>query len=165
MPLHMVELIEEALGEAGVKLAGAKVAVLGVAYLEESDDTRNTPAAALCSLLQARGAKVVAHDPYVRQQDWLQVLGSMLQVPLVRDLAEALRGADAAVIVTRHREYVDLANQTIGEWTDNPQSAIRNPKSEIWQLMRTPVIVDGRNVFDGHACARAGLTYKGIGKG
>jgi len=161
MPGHMVKLIEEALGEAGVKLAGAMVAVLGVAYLEDSDDTRNTPAAALCSLLQARGAQVVAHDPYVRQQDWLEAGGG--GVPLTRDLAEALQGADCAAIVTRHRAYVDWANQ-VCEMADSPKSAIHNPQSAIWG-MRTAVIVDGRNVFAAQACARAGLTYKGIGKG
>jgi UDP-N-acetyl-D-mannosaminuronic acid dehydrogenase len=162
MPLHMVGLIEEALGEAGVELAGAKVAVLGVAYLENSDDTRNTPAAPLAALLRSRGAKVVAHDPYVREQDWVEAGGA--GIPLTRDLTAALTGADCAAIVTRHREYVDWASQMC-EMADNPKSAIRNPQSEIWRLMRTPVIVDGRNVFDADACARAGLIYRGIGKG
>jgi UDP-N-acetyl-D-mannosaminuronic acid dehydrogenase len=165
MPGHLVELTEEALAEAGVKLAGARAAVLGVAYLENSDDTRNTPAVPLIRELLARGAEVVAHDPYVRQEEWLQVSGSMFQVPLTRDLAEALRGADAAVIVTRHQEYVDLANQTMGEQTANPQSPSRNPKFEVWRLMRTPTLVDGRNVFDDKACRQNGITYRGIGKG
>ncbi|MBC8449567.1 MAG: nucleotide sugar dehydrogenase, partial [Chloroflexi bacterium] len=71
MPLHMVELIEDALAEAGMGLAGSKIAVLGVAYLENSDDTRNTPAVPLIRRLLARGAEVVAHDPYVRQEEWL----------------------------------------------------------------------------------------------
>ena len=171
MPLHMVELIEEALGEAGVKPAGAKVAVLGVAYLENSDDTRNTPAAPLAALLRARGVRVVAHDPYVRERDWVKSGGD--GVPLTRDLAEALQGADCASVVTRHREYVDLANQTKGEWSDNPQPPIGNPQSvlspaegsAIWGLMRRQVIVDGRNVFDAGACRVAGIIYRGVGKG
>jgi len=177
MPLHMVELIEEALEEAGVKLAGSKVAVLGVAYLEDSDDTRNTPAAALCSLLQARGAQVVAHDPYVRQQDWVEAGGT--GILLTRDLTAALTGADCAAIVTRHRAYVDWANQVCQMAHNpksairaahgppprgNPQSAIRNPQSAILE-MRIPVIVDGRNVFDAGACRVAGIIYRGVGKG
>jgi UDP-N-acetyl-D-mannosaminuronic acid dehydrogenase len=155
MPLHVVELIEEALEEAGVKLAGAKVAVLGVAYLEDSDDTRNTPAAALCSLLQARGAQVVAHDPYVREQDWVEAGGT--GILLTRDLTAALMGADCAAIVTRHREYVALANQ---------QSS-KSAGGLAWmkKLMRAAVIVDGRHVFDAPACAQVGLIYRGIGKG
>ncbi|HEC35653.1 MAG TPA: nucleotide sugar dehydrogenase [Anaerolineae bacterium] len=145
MPLHMVELIEEALGEAGVELAGAKVAVLGVAYLEDSDDTRNTPAAPLAALLRARGAKVVAHDPYVRERDWVESGGD--SVPLTRDLAEALEGADCAAIVTRHRPYLDLDLEQVGS------------------LMRTPVLVDGRNAFDGEVCGQNGIVYRGVGKG
>ena len=163
MPLHMVELIEGALAEAGVEVAGAKVAVLGVAYLEDSDDTRNTPAAPLAALLRARGAQVMAHDPYVRERDWVESGGE--GIPLTRDLAEALRGADCAAIVTRHREYVDWANQMVGEQAGNSQSTIRNPQSEIWGLMRTPVVVDGRNVFDGEVCRQNGVVYRGIGKG
>jgi len=171
MPLHMVELIEDALAEAGRPLAGAKVAVLGVAYLENSDDTRNTPAVPLIRELLTRGAEVVAHDPYVRDDDWRMANSEWQEAPLVRDLSEALRGADAAVIVTRHKEYVDWANQTMAEWTDNPKSAIRNPQFEIRnpksaiQGMRTPVLVDGRDVFDGEICERNGIIYRGVGKG
>ena len=69
MPAHMLALMKEALAEAGRKLAGARVILLGVAYLENADDTRNTPAAALAKLPLARGAEVVAHDPYVRDAD------------------------------------------------------------------------------------------------
>ena len=70
MPLHMADLVEEALTGAGLALAAARVTVLGVAYLEDSDDTRNTPAAPLIRALAQRGAHVIAHDPYVRLADW-----------------------------------------------------------------------------------------------
>ena len=145
MPRHMMELIEEALGEAGVELAGSKVAVLGVAYLEDSDDTRNTPAAPLAALLRTRGAEVVAHDPYVRERDWVESGGD--GVPLTRDLTEALEGVDCAAIVTRHRPYLDF------------------PLEQVRSLMRTPVLLDGRNVLDGEVCKQKGIVYRGIGKG
>jgi UDP-N-acetyl-D-mannosaminuronic acid dehydrogenase len=82
MPLHMADLVQEALTATTVganpvfaptpaqPLAGARIAVLGVAYLEDSDDTRNTPAAPLIRALCARGATVVVHDPYVRLADF-----------------------------------------------------------------------------------------------
>ena len=131
------------------------MAVLGVAYLENSDDTRNTPAAPLAALLRARGARVVAHDLYVRERDWMESGGN--GVPLTRDLAEALRGADCAAIVTRHREYVELANRQI--------SKSAGGSAWVKELMRTPLVVDGRNVFHREACERRGIVYRGVGKG
>ena len=59
MPLHTADLVRDALAEAGRPLAGAKVAVLGLSYLENSDDTRNTPALPLVRTLRARGARVI----------------------------------------------------------------------------------------------------------
>jgi UDP-N-acetyl-D-mannosaminuronic acid dehydrogenase len=147
MPGHLVVLIEDGLAEAGCELAGAKVVLLGVSYLENADDTRNTPAAMLAKLLQARGAEVVAHDPYVREADWQRALGDGAGVPLTGDLWKALEGADCAALVTRHREYEAL---DLGRLRD---------------AMGGSVLVDGRNVFDLEACAQAGLVYRGVGKG
>lgn len=138
MPLHLVELTEQALNERGVHIAQAKIAVLGVAYLEDSDDTRNTPAAPVIEALQRKGATVVAHDPYVRELEGYE---------LTRNLEQALRQADAAVIVTKHKPYfsLDLA------W--------------LREVMRTPILIDGRNVFEAATVRSAGFTYKAIGKG
>jgi UDP-N-acetyl-D-mannosaminuronic acid dehydrogenase len=147
MPGHMAALIEDALTEAGRGLAGAKVALLGVAYLENADDARNTPSAALARLLLARGAEVVAHDPYVRRADWQRALGQGVQVPLTDDLWDALGRADCAALVTRHRGYqaLDLGRAK--------------------EVMRTPALVDGRNVFDLARCAEAGFVARAVGKG
>jgi UDP-N-acetyl-D-mannosaminuronic acid dehydrogenase len=146
MPAHMLKLIRESLHERGLKLGGARVAILGVSYLENADDTRNTPAAALAQLLIEHGAQVVAHDPYVRTPDWKRVLGDGYDVPLTADLGEALAGADCAALVTRHREYetVDL------RWVKD--------------VMGTPVLVDGRNVFDPAECGSEGLVFRAVGK-
>jgi len=138
MPRHLVELAVQALAEQGVPLDKAKIAVLGVAYLEDSDDTRNTPAAVVIDVLQERCAAVVAHDPYVRELDGYE---------LTRDLDMALQDADAALIVTRHKPYYELD--------------LAHVKSQ----MRTPILIDGRNVFDGERVRAAGFVYKAIGKG
>ena len=163
MPLHMAQLVEEALAAVGRSVTSSRIAVLGVAYLEDSDDTRNTPAVPLIRELLAKGAEVVAHDPYVRQEEWLQV--SVFQVELMQDLTESLRGVDAAVIITRHREYGELARGRISKST-NPQTG-RSAGGLAWmrELMRTPVIVDGRNVFDRSDCEQSGFVYRGVGKG
>ena len=137
MPQHLANLAIQALDEQGVDLDEAKVAVLGVAYLEDSDDTRNTPAILVIEALQARCGSVVAHDPYVRELDGYE---------LTRDLALALKEADAAVIVTRHRPYFEMDLDWLRE------------------TMRTPILIDGRNVFDAAAVRAAGFVYKAIGK-
>ncbi len=154
MPAHVAELTRQALAEDGQTLAGARVAVLGVAYLEEADDTRNTPAIPLIERLLEAGAHVVAHDPYVRvgdtewleaQAHWRAVYGQ--EVALTRDLETALRGADAAVLVTRHQAYRAWDWAQVGGW------------------MRGRAVVDGRNVWDAAACRAAGFVYRGVGKG
>lgn len=66
MPRHMYRLIEGALEEKGIPIREAKVTILGVAYLENSDDTRNTPAYTLIQELEARGTEIVTHDPMCR---------------------------------------------------------------------------------------------------
>jgi UDP-N-acetyl-D-mannosaminuronic acid dehydrogenase len=136
MPTHMADLTEEGLTEAGQQLEGAKIAILGVAFLENSDDTRNTPSKPLYELLVKKGAKPVLHDPYVRDFD----------IPFTKDLNAAIEDADAIALVTRHKEYLSLNLNSI--------------KTQ----MRTPVLVDGRNVYKKEICEKAGFIYKGVGK-
>jgi UDP-N-acetyl-D-mannosaminuronic acid dehydrogenase len=137
MPVHVVDMVEEALAEHGKKLRGSKVAILGVAFLENCDDTRNTPSAAIYKELKKRGAKPMLHDPIVRDFD----------LPFTKDLDEALSNADAIILSTKHKEYVKLDLK----W--------------LRSKLATPVLVDGRNAFSIDAAAKAGLTYRGIGKG
>jgi len=155
MPGHMLALVEEALAEAGQGLAGARVAVLGVSYLEDADDTRNTPAVPLIVALHERGAAVVAHDPYVSEHEWRLAWPAEPGAALTADLGAALAGADCAVIVTRHQAYRDLA-------AGNP-----GPAGLGWLKARLgrPVLVDGRNVFERAECEAAGFVYRGVGKG
>ena len=137
MPVHVVDLVEDALKEHGKKLKGAKVAVLGVAFLENSDDTRNTPSAKIYEELKKRGAKPVLHDPVVRD----------FELPFTSDLDEALENADAVVLSTKHKQYLEL------------------DLAKVKRSSATPVLVDGRNAFTLEAATKAGLTYRGVGKG
>lgn len=91
MPLHVVALLEEGLAAQGRALAGAKVLVLGYAYLEDSDDTRNSPSAVVVDLLQAAGAQVRVHDPCVPG------LGG--------DPLAAAAEADAVLVMVAHSAY------------------------------------------------------------
>jgi len=106
MPLHMADLVRDALSEAGVDIQGARVAVLGYAYLENSDDTRNSPSEILVQRLQEMGAEVIIHDPYVAGYQ-----GS---------LEEHVRGCDAAVLMVAHDEYRAIDPAALKEWLARP---------------------------------------------
>ncbi|TLZ68081.1 MAG: nucleotide sugar dehydrogenase, partial [Methanobacteriota archaeon] len=138
MPRRMARLVEEALAAAGRKIKGARVAVLGFAYRENTDDTRNTPAKPMIQELRRRGADVAIHDPFARSERGYAVL---------RDVKAALRGADCVAIVTAHDAYRTL-----------DLKALRRG-------MRHHAIVDGRNVYAGPDVVKMGFVYRGIGKG
>ena len=138
MPIHATEMIKEALASRKISLRDAKIAILGVAYLEDSDDVRNTPAYDLIREVEAYGAEVVVHDPYVN---------TFPEAELSRDLDHVIKGADCMVIATKHKPYFKID--------------LKRVKS----LMRTPIIVDGRNLLDRAKAEKAGFLYKGIGKG
>jgi UDP-N-acetyl-D-mannosaminuronic acid dehydrogenase len=100
MPLHVANLVEDALAEVGVTIAGSRVAVLGFAYLENTGDTRTSPSAALVDRLRERGADVVVHDPWVE--------GHM------GDLHDRAQGADAVVLMVAHDAYRELDLDRLG---------------------------------------------------
>jgi UDP-N-acetyl-D-mannosaminuronic acid dehydrogenase len=136
MPEHMVQLTKEALAEKGTNLRDAKIAILGVAFLENSDDTRNTPTEPLYNALKKECKNLIAHDPYVKEYEDMKITSN---------IGEAIKGRDCLIVATRHREYQKLA-----------------PK-EVKKLMKTPVIVDGRNVFDQDECLKLGISFRGVG--
>lgn len=133
MPRHIARLVEAGLAGQGRGLAAARVAVLGYAYLENSDDTRDSPSAALVAQLRAAGAEIAVHDPFVPEY----------QGPV----PGTIRGADALVLMVAHDAYREL------------------PLVELRPLMRTPVLVDGRHLFDAGIARAAGFRYLGVGKG
>jgi UDP-N-acetyl-D-mannosaminuronic acid dehydrogenase len=91
MPLHMLKLLENALAQAGKPLLDARIAVLGYAYLEDSDDTRNSPSRSLVARLYELGAQPVIHDPWIPEYDG--------------DVYERIKGCDAAILMVAHSAY------------------------------------------------------------
>ncbi len=142
MPKATAGLTAAALGQAtGVPpetaLQGKRVTILGASYLPGADDTRDTPSLPLAKALEERGAMVAIADPFVRELDGRLVLA---------DTAKAIEGADAVVLATAHEAY--LRPDWIG-WK---------------RRMRTPVVVDGRGVWDPATARAAGFTYRGVGR-
>src|SRR4051812_8416277 len=122
-------------------LHGKTVALLGLAFKPNTDDMREAPSIVLASRLLAEGADVRAWDPVVRNDDKLPKA-----VEIVDSVLDAVRGADAAVIVTEWEELKTLASQ------------------EVREAMANPLIIDGRNLLDPEAVRSAGFVYDGIGR-
>ena len=136
MPFHVLDLAADLLMEKGLRLEDSAVAVLGVAFLQDSDDVRNSPTVpVVASLGAARSLRV--HDPYVEEFEGRKT---------TRSLEDALRGADLAIFMVAHRQY----------------SAISPAKLK--KTMRTPAVVDGRNIFSAEKMRKAGIAYRGVGK-
>ena len=125
------------------KVRGRTVAVWGLAFKAETDDVRDSPALALVDLLLQDGATVRVHDPAALTTA-RRVLGD--RVTYAEHAYDALAGADALAIVTEWLEY-------------------RNPDfARIRQLLRRPLIVDGRNLYEPDRLARLGFTYDSLGR-
>jgi UDP-N-acetyl-D-mannosaminuronic acid dehydrogenase len=126
------------LQDAGVDPKEAGVTVLGYAYLENSGDTRNTPAVPLIGFLRKLGIRgITIHDPFVRDEECPGI---------ERDIDKALNGADCACLVTKHRAYESLEIERVK------------------LLMRHCVIIDGRNAF-AHWHGFPGVWIRTIGRG
>ncbi len=140
MPRHMVHLTIEGLRRAGKPPEGTTVALLGWAFIQNSDDTRNTPAEPYLAAMEEAEATVRVHDPFVDTYPGVEIS---------YDLDGTLAEADAVVIFTAHHHYTALDPARVKELSGR----------------ENPVIVDGRNVVDPDAFIRAGFIYKGIGRG
>lgn len=138
MPIHTAGLLLNIFKEKGINVKGKKITVCGFAYLENSDDTRNTPALEVINTLKEKGAVIQVHDPFVKSYEGIEIK---------KNFYESIDGSDAIIFVTAHSEYkkVDL--------------------SKIKKLMNAPIIIDGRNIFEKEEMIKKGFIYKGVGKG
>jgi len=102
MPRYVVSRVLDAMNDRGKPLKGSKVLVLGVAYKPDIDDVRESPALDVIGLLKQKGAEVEYHDPYIphihhEYDGW--------QMDSVKDMMQAVRDADAVVVITNHAVY------------------------------------------------------------
>ena len=138
MPSHMIELTKLAFKNAGKEFKGNKIAILGASFIENSEDTRNSPTEDIVQLLEKEGIKWQIHDPYVRQQDFPH--------PVTKDLESTLKDADALLIMVKHQEYYDLKP----DWLKTK--------------MKTPIIIDGRDVLKLSKFREENFIAFGVGK-
>ncbi len=127
----------------GDNLKGKTIALWGLAFKPNTDDIREAPALYLIEDLIKAGAKVIAYDPEAMPNVQAQYNG---QVNMAKDQYEALIGADALAIVT--------------EW-----SVFRTPSFDVMkELLKNPVIFDGRNLYDVDSMQGTGFHYESIGR-
>jgi UDPglucose 6-dehydrogenase len=138
--LRLGEKLRDALGD---DLHGTRIAVWGLAFKPQTDDMRDAPSLTLIDDLLEAGATVCAHDP-ASMNEARHKLGD--RITYAETNYDALSGADALVVVTDWNEY-------------------RHPDfSRVKALLRRPVLIDGRNLYDPAKMADLGFTYHSIGR-
>jgi UDPglucose 6-dehydrogenase len=146
-------LVGKILQHFGEDLTGLTFALWGLAFKPNTDDMREAPSRVIIGELISRGAKIVAHDPVATEEAWRsfqldfadqpELLSRIITVDKPND---ALEGADALVIVT--------------EW-----KAFRSPDFDLLKKkLKTPLIFDGRNLFEPETLTELGFSYRGIGR-
>jgi UDPglucose 6-dehydrogenase len=138
---RMVDKTKRVLG--GLK--GKRIAVLGLTFKPNTDDIRAAPALDIVAGLLRAGATVTAHDPV--GADAVKRLPVGKRIAFADDAYAAVKGADAALLVTEWNEYRNLD--------------LRRVK----KLLRRPVLIDMRNIYDADEALAAGLRYEGVGQG
>ncbi|OGH17789.1 MAG: UDP-glucose 6-dehydrogenase [Candidatus Levybacteria bacterium RIFCSPHIGHO2_01_FULL_40_15b] len=123
-------------------VSGKKIGILGLAYKANTDDMRDAPAIDIISWLQNDGAKITAFDPKA-QDNAKEVLP---KVRYVSDVYAAADDADLIVILTEWNEFAEINFE------------------EVKKRMRTPSVIDGRNIYDPEKLRAMGFNYVGVGR-
>ncbi len=144
MPKHMVELMEDVFRESRKLVDNIKIVLLGVSYKANTDDIRNTPTENIVNELKSRyhshNITFIAHDPYVKDRDYKKT-------ELTDDFDKAVIGADVLMFATNHKEYYDI------------------DLDDLKKKVRTPIIIDGRNIFNKKIVEDKGFIYRKVGEG
>jgi UDPglucose 6-dehydrogenase len=136
-------LVQRAMERFGEDLSGRRFALWGLSFKPETDDMREAASLVVIDGLLAAGAEVTVHDP-VAMEAGKELLGD--RVHWAAHNYAALEGADALIIVTEWKQY-------------------RTPDfNRMKSLLKEPVILDGRNLFDPDRMSRIGFEYVGIGR-
>lgn len=157
IPLRVLDAVEEAndaqkqilvnklTAKLGTDLKGKRFAMWGLAFKPNTDDMREAPSRAMLEALWAMGAVVSAYDP-AAMEETRRIYGERADLLLVDSPMDALKGADALLIVT--------------EW-----KVFRSPNFDTMKaLLKTPLVFDGRNLYEPQAMRGMGFDYLPIGR-
>jgi UDPglucose 6-dehydrogenase len=138
-------LVEKLTRRFGSDLTGRRFAMWGLAFKPNTDDMREAPSRTMLEALWAMGASVSAYDP-AAMEETRRIYGERADLLLVDSPMDALKGADALLIVT--------------EW-----KVFRSPNFDTMkQLLKAPVVFDGRNLYEPQAMREMGFEYFPIGR-
>ncbi|MCV6802875.1 UDP-glucose dehydrogenase family protein, partial [Achromobacter ruhlandii] len=138
-------LSEKLVARYGEDLSGRRIALWGLSFKPNTDDMREAPSLTVIAELTRRGATVRAYDP-VAMHEAARVLDGKPGVSFATDMYDALDGADALLIAT--------------EW-----KVFRAPDFDrVKALLKTPLIIDGRNLYTPADVRAQGFEYSGIGR-
>jgi UDP-N-acetyl-D-glucosamine dehydrogenase len=140
MPRYAVGQMQKMIKDNGEDIKDINVALLGLAYKENIEDSRRSPAINVAHILVQKVKGLKLHDPYVKLKN-IRAKGAEKEA----DLTKALTGTDAVFIATAHDEYKKL------KAADFKRYGIR-------------YVFDGRNCLNKSALINSGIIYKGIGK-
>jgi UDPglucose 6-dehydrogenase len=139
-------LVDKVVARFGENLKGRTLALWGLAFKPNTDDMREAPSRVIIDELLKRGAQLRAYDP-VAMPEARRVMGDPAGLTFVANQTEALQGADALLIVTEWREF-------------------KSPDFDsIRSLLKTPLVIDGRNLFEPELMRSQGIEYQAIGRG
>ena len=140
MPYHTVNLLEDALNEINKPLSGSSILVFGVSYKPDVKDIQISPIEKIIDILKEKGANILIYDPYFKNSE---VFG----IKTLDDFVQNLGILDGLIIATAHKEFHNIDPEFL--------------KSK----MKNPIVIDSKNIIDQHLAKKAGLIYRGIGRG
>lgn len=138
--LRMIEKVENVFGK---DLSGKTIAVLGLAFKPNTDDMRYAPALTIIPELVRKGAKVKGFDP-IAISEAKKELGDQLEYST--DLYEVLKGSDLCLVLTEWKEVLEMDVE------------------KVKQLLKQPIIIDGRNCFELEEMKSYNIQYISIGR-
>jgi len=138
-------LVDKIVKRFGEDLSGRQFAIWGLAFKPNTDDMRDAPSRVVIAELAKRGAKVKAYDP-VAMTEARRVLEGVRGLDFVDNQTQALEGSDALVIITEWKEF-------------------KSPDFDaIKSMLKQPVVIDGRNLYEPALMRALGIEYSGIGR-
>ena len=139
MPFHAIDLLQDALNSIGKKLENSTIGILGISYKPNVKDIQLTPAEQIISKLQSFGCNVKIFDPYFTSKE-------SFSIKTEKNYQNAIENTDAVMLLTAHKEFfsinIDIFNK----------------------LMKNPVVIDTRGVFDITELNKFKITFRGIGR-